>query len=73
MAAQKAMAISKKVDSQNSRMSLRSGAKGTGKELWACTYWPNSPVSVDKMEEMMVNEAERLDVEIVWPQDDGEF
>ena len=70
MSTKKAMAVSTKIDSRTNRLSLKAGEKGTGKTLWSGQYWPDSPRSVEAIYDMMANEADRLDVEVVYPADD---
>lgn len=68
---QKAKVVSTKIDSQNSRLALRSGAKGTGKVLWSCTYWHDSPPAVNGAYERARDAAELAGVEIVsYPHND---
>lgn len=69
----KAMVVTTKIDSRTNRMSLKSGEKGTGKTLWSGQYWPNSGTSVEAIEAMMADAAERLGVEVVWPELNGDF
>lgn len=67
----KAMAKVTKIDSRTNRLSLKAGEKGTGKTLWSGQYWPDSSRSVEAIYDMMANEAERLEVEIVYPDDEA--
>ena len=63
-----ASVVIKRIDTENSRMELRAGAKGTGKLIQSCTYWPRYAVSSDKAHEMMFDADQRAGVEIVQPQ-----
>lgn len=51
------------IDSRTKRIEIRSGAKGTGAQLWSCQYWPDSYRSVEQMEEYLANEIERLEAD----------
>jgi hypothetical protein len=51
------------IDSRTKRIEIRSGAKGTGKQLWSCQYWPDSSRSVENMEEYLSNEIERIEAD----------
>ena len=46
----KAKVIYRRIDARTTRLELRAGAKGTGKFLYSCTYWPDSPRSVAEAE-----------------------
>lgn len=46
-------------------MHLRIGAKGTGKELMAVSYWPWSAKSCEQADRYIAAAADRHDVEIV--------
>ena len=54
-----------RIDSTNERVELRAGAKGTGKVLWQCNYWPDSARSVEQMEEMLSNFVSQNDIELI--------
>lgn len=64
----KATVVISKIDSQNSRMSLRAGVKGTGKVLHSVQFWPKHQISKDKAHEMIFDAAQREGVEIVQPE-----
>ncbi len=51
------------IDSRTKRIEIRSGAKGTGAQLWSCQYWDNSPKSVEQMEEYLAHEVESLEAD----------
>lgn len=54
-----------RIDRKNERIELRSGAKGTGKVLWSCNYWPDSSRSVEEMERMLDNFVSNNDIQLV--------
>lgn len=54
-----------RIDSKNERIELRSGAKGTGKVLWACNYWPDSDRSVEEMDRMLTDFVRSNDIELM--------
>lgn len=48
------------------RIMVKAGEKGTGRQLWACQYWPDSERSVEAMEEMLFQWRQRNpDVQVV--------
>ena len=51
------------IDSRTKRIEIRSGAKGTGEQLWSCQYRDDSPRSVEQMEEYLAHEIERLEAD----------
>ena len=51
--------ITKRIDSQNSKMVLRAGKAGRGKDLFAVNYWPDSPRSVEQADEYIFDYANR--------------
>ena len=55
----KADIVSKRIDSKNARLELRSG-----KLLHSVTYWPDSPRSEEEAYRLIHNEAERLGVSV---------
>lgn len=57
--------VTKRIDSRNSDMVLRAGAKGRGKELFKVSYWPDSPRSVEQAEQYMIDFASRNGYNIV--------
>lgn len=61
MKATSAMIRTTAIDSRTNRIEIRSGEKGTGKQLWSCQYWPDSWRSVEQMEEYLAQEIERLE------------
>lgn len=50
---------------QEADMVLKAGEKGTGQDIQVVHYWPWSPASVDKAEDIMREAAEAGDYEIV--------
>jgi hypothetical protein len=56
----KADIVSKRIDSKNARLELRSGERGTGKVLQSVTYWPDSPRSEEEAYRILTDEAERI-------------
>lgn len=57
------------VDSKTRVISLRAGAKGTGKELWSCSYWPDSDKSVEAMSDMLDAYCNRHNIDVVPTED----
>ena len=61
MVSKPAKVIESVIDSRTKRIAIRSGAKGTGSELWSCQYWPDSSRSVEQMEQYLADEVRRLE------------
>jgi len=59
-ATMKADIVSKRIDSRNARLELRSGERGTGKVLHSVTYWTDSPRSEEDAYRILTDEAERI-------------
>jgi len=58
----KADIVSKRIDSKNARLELRSGERGTGKVLHSVIYWPDSSRSEEEAYRLIHAEAERIGI-----------
>ena len=47
-------------------MSLRAGAKGTGRKLISVRYWPWSRASVEKAERSIAEYAKTAGIKVIW-------
>jgi hypothetical protein len=56
-----------KIDRSRSRLELRAGAKGTGRVLWACNFWPDSSRSIDEMDRLLYNYCAAQDIQLAYP------
>lgn len=54
-----------RIDSRNERLELRAGAKGTGKVLWQCNYWPDSARSVEEMDRLLTDFVRSNDIQLM--------
>lgn len=54
-----------RIDSKNERIELRSGAKGTGRVLWSCNYWPDSDRSVEEMDRLLTDYVRSNDIQLM--------
>ncbi len=69
----KAVVREVKIDSRNSAYVLRSGTKGTGKELGRVNLWPWSGPSQDMAYRVMNEIIEREDVLATWDTADEDW
>ena len=62
----KAVLVEKRIDNQTNRWEIRAGEKGTGKVLFAGTYWPDSVKSCEARDNTISDWLRRNAVDLNW-------